>query len=194
MIYVKTRHGIMFDLISPTAEMVDVRDLAWSLGGLPRFTKHTAIEWMVDQHTRLVAELGGEIAEDMHVPAAVIVAHCWLHDTGETYTNDISSPMKRAMLHYGFDLRVISAPIDRAIYGAFRFPMPTADEEAVVKKADLLALDIEKRTVRDQKPGASEWGRITRIIRESTFRSFADDLCTAVVAAGGCDPRKAGAA
>lgn len=189
MIYVKTVSGIKFDLLLPIPQMVAVEDIAWALSGIPRFTRHTRQDWMVDQHTRLVAEIGAEIAGPLHEYVRVerVIAHCWLHDCGETYTNDISAPMKRLMRHHGFDIKRIEEPIDHAIYLAFRMPQPTDFERAIVKHADEIALQIEKATIRDGSGDHPAWRRIDAIRQQRGVDRFARDLCAAVVAAGGMD-------
>ena len=87
-----TRSGIQFDPVSPTAEMIDVQDIAFGLAGKFRFGAQSPARYTVAQHSRAVA---AAVADD---PAATLDDQLWglLHDAAEAYLWDVQRPVKAA--------------------------------------------------------------------------------------------------
>lgn len=143
--WVQTRSGVAFDLLAPTADMVKREDIAHSLARLARYSGHTIETWTVAEHSLLVAD----ILASWGCPAAV-VREGLLHDAPEAYYGDLTSPLKLALrarsmsdegVCLGFVERV-TRDIDRVVRAAFSLP---ETETPIVKRADLVALAIERR-------------------------------------------------
>jgi 5'-deoxynucleotidase YfbR-like HD superfamily hydrolase len=175
--WIQTFTGKRFELFAPTAEQVDVLDIAHALAHLCRFAGHTAELYTVAQHSLLVAQL---------LPPEL---RLWglLHDGAEAYTGDFPRPLKVRLQILDEDGRVqpyywAEQRIERAIgerYG-LAWPMPAA-----VKRADNVALATEARDLlqggprhdwtRDLPPPCS--GRIARCLPPAeAYRLFLDEF------------------
>lgn len=155
MTWIQTHTGRAFDLLEPRAEDVDVADIAHALARINRFSGHTHGEpYSVAHHSMLVADL---LASWGAPPA--IVREGLLHDAAEAYYGDITSPVKRALrdlmvgnkavrvdeasvVHLLAALESLTIPIDRVVRASLVLP---EHESAIVKRADLVALAIERR-------------------------------------------------
>lgn len=156
--WIQTHTGRAFDLLEPRSEDVNVADIAHALSRINRFSGHTHGEpYSVAHHSMLVADL---LASWGAPPA--IVREGLLHDAGEAYYGDITSPVKRAMkdrVHSvlsrfrsdadGDHVATIRDPlgsmvasIDEVVRAALMLP---EHETPIVKRADLVALAIERR-------------------------------------------------
>lgn len=132
-----------FDLLAPAPEMVDAEDIAHALSRLNRFSGHTHGEpYSVAHHSMLVADL----LASWGAPPEV-VREGLLHDAPEAYYGDVTSPVKRALAlastpqaHDQF--AILTLPIDRVVRSALMLP---EHETPIVKRADLVALAIERR-------------------------------------------------
>jgi hypothetical protein len=152
--WIATRHGIAFELLVPTAEMVDWRDIAYGLGHLCRWTGHTSRFYSVAEHSCRVASLVRERMPD----DKDAYLYALLHDAHEAYVGDFSAPLKLALkqVAQGDNVaKLITGPIDRAIYLAFGLcPTVPEDIEAAIHDADMLLLATE---LRDLMPGSPPW-------------------------------------
>lgn len=148
MTWILTRSGIPFDLVRPTADMVDPLDIAHSLSMQCRFNGHTREFYSVAQHCLLVASL---------VPAEHQLA-ALLHDATEAYVGDLVRPIKMGMREF-YEVQNIESlydHIERQVWVAIcmRFDLPT-ELPACVHHADMVALATERR---DLMPAhAGEW-------------------------------------
>lgn len=149
-----------FDLLVPTPETVDAEDIAHALSRINRFSGHTHGEpYSVAHHSMLVADL----LASWGWPAEV-VREGLLHDAGEAYYGDLVSPLKMALDEARFDtsegwtagsqLRFVTAPIDRVVRSALMLP---EHETPIVKRADLVALAIERRDLFGGKDEPRDW-------------------------------------
>jgi hypothetical protein len=143
--YVQTRRGGRFHLTNPTAEEVDIGDVAHALSLLCRFGGQLERFYSVAQHCVLVSR---------DVPAELAMDGL-LHDASEAYVGDMSSPLKAALRETGsMGYDVVEELAHRAIarrYGT-RYP-----HDPRVKEADLRALATEARDL--MAPGEPEtWG------------------------------------
>lgn len=77
--------GIKFDLLNPTAEMIDIRDIAHALAYTCRFGGHVKRYYSVAEHCFLAS---------LHF-AGIDALAALLHDAGEFATGDNISPMKQ---------------------------------------------------------------------------------------------------
>lgn len=130
-----TRSGVRFVIGAPTAEMVNVLDIAGALSRTCRFGGHTTHHYSVAQHSVLVADIVAE-----HTGPALVM-HALLHDAAEAYIGDVIRPLKRLLPEY----KVIEARVEEAICDAFGLRPLTPLEHDVVKSADLIALATERR-------------------------------------------------
>ena len=206
--WIQTSSGRAFDLLAPRAEDVDVADIAHALSRITRFSGHTHGEpYSVAHHSMLVADL---LASWGAPPA--IVREGLLHDAGEAYYGDLTSPVKRAVREHvaphlakftssesGEHVAIIrdvvgtfTAPIDRVVRSALMLP---EHETPIVKRADLVALAIERRDLFGGLPEPHDWalpefaptsapcGRIAgrfmaQLAPGDRVRIEPDDLCT----------------
>jgi len=104
-----------------------LNDIAVAAMRIPRFCGSGGMWWPVGMHLLLVADL---------VPPE-LEADALLHDAAEVCVNDIPSPMKTR------SQRALEHRIMRRIYANLGLRMPTPDQEAVIKCADIRALNIE---------------------------------------------------
>jgi 5'-deoxynucleotidase YfbR-like HD superfamily hydrolase len=143
--WVQTFSGVAFDLLTPRVEDVQINDIAISLSRLARYAGHTrgtAINgcgYSVAQHSVLVADLLRTWGAD-----AKLQREGLLHDAAEAYYGDITSPVQRALIRLGGGdaLVALKERVDAAVRRAL---MLTLDEPPLVRRADLVALAIERR-------------------------------------------------
>jgi 5'-deoxynucleotidase YfbR-like HD superfamily hydrolase len=147
MTWVQTVSGVAFDLLAPRAEDVRVADIAHSLARINRFSGHTLGEpYSVAHHSMLVAD----ILASWGCPVA-IVREGLLHDAPEAYYGDTVSPVAAALRLLGepeaepfraAPLARLHERVDCVVRAALALP---EHETAIVKRADLVALAIERR-------------------------------------------------
>lgn len=171
MTWIQTHSGVAFDLLEPKPEMVRLEDIAHALSRINRFSGHTLGEpYSVAHHSMLVADL----LASWGAPPAV-VREGLLHDAPESGYGDTVSPVQRcarvmiesklvdlmgrgviawgphgylgeldgiARLARELDpLRQIRERVDPV----FRKALGLEHETPIVKRADLVALAIERR-------------------------------------------------
>lgn len=206
MTWVQTVSGIPFDLLDPKPDMVRVEDIAHALSRIARFNGHTHSEpYSVAHHSMLVADL---LASWGAPPA--IVREGLLHDAAEAYYGDIVSPLKRAMVagicRDVSDFEMVAERVDLVVRKTLGL---NPDQSHLVRRADLVALAIERRDLfgaceRDwhlgeYAPTSAPCGRIqhgaydTRIrpaalIRWETARDRFLELLTELDVAAGFEP------
>lgn len=132
-----THSGLLFDLVNPDYDEVNIEDIVFGLSRQMRFNGHTKFPYSVAQHSMFVAEL---------MPPE-LAAYGLLHDAHEAYMGDITSPVKSAMHQLG-GYQAITALDDilsAATHKKFglQWPLPK-DIEHEVTKADKLAAQFEK--------------------------------------------------
>jgi len=86
-----TRSGIIFDIQNSTSEMIQLKDVAYSLSNLNRFTGHSDPPYSVAEHCVHCSF----IPDSLQVQKA-----CLLHDLAEFVLNDVSSPVKSLLPKY----------------------------------------------------------------------------------------------
>lgn len=162
--WIQTTSGVAFDLLAPTVEMVRVADIAHSLARINRFSGHTLGEpYSVAHHSMLVAD----ILASWGCPVP-IVREGLLHDASEAYYGFLTSPVKTALrvainratpgdareedppFLWGVD--TMTRAVDRVVRAALSLP---EHETAIVKRADLVALAIERRDL--MAPCGRDW-------------------------------------
>ncbi len=134
---ITTYTGKKFSFIDPQPEDICIEDIAHHLSLICRFNGACRVHYSVAQHSVLVAEM---------VPDKLI-AQALLHDAGEAYYGDITSPFKRVLEAVGCDccmeghkFKQILERVDKAIFAKFNIPWPISKE---IKRADNLMFDLE---------------------------------------------------
>ncbi len=135
--------GKKFYYLNPTLEMIDIEDILHCLGNLCRFTGATKFFYSIAQHSVLVMALVKRKLDALGVDRdrdywdQILAA--LLHDSEETYVNDLASPLKSAIrgkyrwIANAIRLKVLDKlDIDRAYMNQ------------MVKDADTDALEIER--------------------------------------------------
>lgn len=130
------------DLANPKPEDIDWNDVAISLSLQCRFggcMRDVHTFYSVAQHSVLVASL---VKPEYRLRAL-------LHDAHEAYVQDLTTPMKWALEeHYPETSEAFAALAERwdlAIWSAAMMAPPSDEEDAAVKRADTMALSIERR-------------------------------------------------
>jgi len=156
--WVQLASGLAFDLLDPTVEQARaaVDDLITAICRINRFAGHTGggDVWSVGAHSLLVADL----LEIWGAPLA-LQREGLLHDLPEGIYGDITQPVAVAIRLLCEDQGLPINPlvelrqrIDRVVREAVGLP---EDEHPLVKRADLVALAIERRDL--MKPCEREW-------------------------------------
>jgi len=160
MTWIETFSGKRFDLLDATTDQVDLADIAHALARINRFTGHTSRCYSVAEHSIYVQAL---VARD-HPKDIPLLAHALLHDAAEAYVGDVSAPMKWAMrqLRRGADLPeapfdFIERRVQNTILAALGLPLPTPEQKAIIKRADLLMLRTERAAFLPNT-GQHHWG------------------------------------
>lgn len=143
-----TRGGKEIDFFNPDPSQFCLRDIAYALSNIVRWTGHCP-GMTVAQHSVIVFTLvrdaqergldfGGEDPREVCLAAL-------LHDTPETYTGDISTPMKTAL---GDAYRSIEHRLQVAIF-RWAGVDPDLVHHPLVIAADRLAMQMECMKFRD---------------------------------------------
>lgn len=154
--WVQTFSGVAFDLLDPRVESVLINDIAVSLARLPRYAGHTRTRvgtrdcgYSVAQHSVLVADILRTWGADAKMQREGL-----LHDAPEAYYGDITSPVQRALgrLGGGDALIALKERVDGVVRRAL---MLTIDEPPLVRRADFVALAIERKKL--MAPCERDW-------------------------------------
>ena len=121
--------GTAFYLSRPTQDMVHLDDIAWACSKLERWNGHLHFSWSVAEHQILVAYLLKDEPPRVQLTGL-------MHDAGETFYGDLSSPLKSLFPEF----REWCHSIDKVIADKFGliYPWPEA-----VTAADKRALMLE---------------------------------------------------
>ena len=146
--WIQTFTGRQFWPLDPSADDIDIRDIAHALAMRCRFTGHCTQFYSVAQHSRLVS----------HICPDKDALWGLLHDAAEAYLPDVARPIKRHLL--GF--QEIEDRILRCVAERFGLPWPMPES---IHDADLLALATERRDVmgKPPRPWKSTVGVIPRL-------------------------------
>lgn len=151
MSWVCTYTGLRLDLADPKPESVALVDISHSLGAQPRWVGHTKYPLPVAQHCLCVRNVGLVLKPDL---SPIEQLQFLLHDAHETYTGDIPSPLKALIPEIGR----IQARIQAVIHEKFNIPPVTEEIAALIEKADLIMLEIERKMLMaDTAPPWTAW-------------------------------------
>lgn len=143
--WILTRTGKRFNAFQPVAELVDAEDIAFALGNLCRFTGHCRF-YSVAQHSIITALI---IEHDLPVPVSpMLTLGALLHDAHEAFLNDLASPIKRHLPRYVS----LCDNVQRVIEQRFNVIL-SADERAIINRADLIALASEAKVLAPNTDG-----------------------------------------
>ncbi len=123
-----TRSGKYFDFLNPTADQIDINDIAWGLANTCRFGGQCLQFYSVAQHSVHVAS----IVPPEHYSEAL------MHDAAEAYAGDIVRPLKQLLP----DFKIVEDRIERVIADKYGLRFPWHDQ---IKHADLRLLRTEQR-------------------------------------------------
>lgn len=147
--WILTASGGRFWPLDPRPEDVRIEDIAHALSNLCRFTGHSRRFYSVAEHS---------IIGSYHCRYPL---RFLLHDAAEAYIGDWATPVKSQVyavhspLRYDVSsMRDVEKRIHAAIENALSLPPMTADEEAEVKRVDLVMLATEKRDLLPATPWA----------------------------------------
>lgn len=138
---IETYTGIMFDILNPTLDMINIADIAHAGSQLCRFTGHTKFHYSIAQH---------ELLGSFVVPKQNALEFL-LHDAAESYVNDMSRPMKH-MTQVGEAYRPVEDKIQSLIRIKFGLP---AIQTPVIHVVDNQMLMAEKK----QLMGKAVWSQ-----------------------------------
>jgi hypothetical protein len=124
-----THTGILINLVNPTEEMIDLKDIASALSKICRFGGHSSLFYSVAQHCVLVAALNGSIAGK----------EALLHDASEAYLGDVIKPLKVLL---GAAYRDLEANFESVISAKFGLHI-TKGVKSRIKRFDNEALELE---------------------------------------------------
>lgn len=140
-VWKRVASGRYINLSAFSVADVDLEDILVSLSNMARFDGHSALcpPLSVLQHSILVHDLQAGI--DPHLCHDALI-----HDCHEAYIGDVASPTKQLTGYV--EPAHIAAVVRTALDG---------DPDACVKAADILALDIERRSMWDSEPGDEKY-------------------------------------
>lgn len=137
---ISTIGGKEFKFFSPETHEFDIEEIAHSLSNLCRFTGHVKEFYSVAQHSVLTSYF---VPDNMRMCAL-------LHDAGEAFLGDVSSPLKANLEDY----KKIEEAVEKAIAKHFGIQYP---HPAEVKHADYRLLVTEKRDLLPREIKPKEW-------------------------------------
>lgn len=128
MSIIKTRTGILIDVLNPNLEDFDLVDIGSALAKTNRFGGHTFVPYSVAQHSVLMATV---VPEEDRLWAL-------MHDATEAYIGDLPKPIKREAPFFV----TMETNLMERIADAFHLTLPMP---ASVKEADVRLLLTEAR-------------------------------------------------
>lgn len=123
---IQTYSGKVFDYLNPTADMIDIEDIAHALSQICRYTGHTTEFYSVAKHSVLASEL---VPDHLALPAL-------LHDATEAYTGDMNKPLKELLP----DFRAVEEKIWIVIAEKFGLPYTM---DPIIHDVDMALLHAE---------------------------------------------------
>jgi 5'-deoxynucleotidase YfbR-like HD superfamily hydrolase len=138
---IETYTSITFDMLNPTLDMIDIRDIAHAGSLLCRWTGHVKHHYSIAQHELLGSYL---------VPEENALEFL-LHDAAESYVNDMSRPLKH-MTDCGKHYRPVEDNIQRLV--RLKYGLPEI-QSPVIHDVDNAMLLAEKK----QLMGNAKWSK-----------------------------------
>lgn len=135
-------NGKYFNFTDPDSAEYDIYVIAHALSNVCRFAGHTVDYYSVAQHSVLVSRI---------VPPEYALMGL-LHDAPEAFIHDITKPLKIILSDY----QAIEKRVEKSVFKHFHLPPKLHPE---IKKADLIALQTERRDLMPAAP-SKEWERL----------------------------------
>lgn len=137
---------------------VNVLDMIVMLGRHGRFGEAGDPEWTVLHHSMLVFLIYIKVfgPEGSH--------HATLHDTPETWTGDLPSPLKRISPEVKSAVKDVERAYEEHVYNFLGIYDPSDETRSQVKVCDLTALVIEAHIF--GPPGARCWNDVPEDLRD----------------------------
>lgn len=143
MTWLQTRGHLAVDLVDPQLDQIEIRDIAYALSRICRFTGHVPF-YSVAQHSVLVKEV---VRRDLWSTPVQFAA--LMHDAHEAYVGDVAAPLKWLPEMQGYKtLEKRFENIVRTRYGLH----PVWENEQYanrIRTADLEMLATERRDLMD---------------------------------------------
>lgn len=152
MTWILTSTGRRLDFSIPSADQIDIIDIANGLSKCCRFSGQCRAFYSVAQHSVLVSEI-------VRRPVALAAL---LHDAAEAYTGDLPSPLKELIPQ----AQHVENELMHAVYEHFGLWVSPSEQQAI-RHADLIMLATERRDLmpHDQEPWPCLDGVIPRIAK-----------------------------
>ena len=149
--------GVYLDLANLSPLDISLVDINTSLNYLYRFTGHykDKAPLTVAQHLKLAHRL----AETLFPDDYVVQFDTAIHDFPESYTGDIATPLKKL---FGEGYKAYEDNVEHTVYSALWCIWPKFTREVYDQRkiCDLLALDIERRSMWRDQQGKDHWPNI----------------------------------
>lgn len=141
---IETYTGVMFNIVDPDMDDINIEDIAHSLSMQCRFTGHCKEFYSVAEHSVAVADYLIKKYDDRKLALAGL-----LHDASEAYLSDLASPLKYQLEHYDIIEMNLHAHLEN------RFNIDLRDPR--IKEADTALLSQETRQLMFSKGDAWDW-------------------------------------
>lgn len=126
---IQTFTGREFNLLDPSGNVCDIRDIAHALSNIGRYCGHTRVHYSVAQHCVQVSYL---------VPRHLRLEGL-LHDSPEAYIGDVAKPLKELLPDY----KTVESRMEEFVLGCFGIDAHAMPPE--IKTADVISLVTEQR-------------------------------------------------
>jgi len=121
---IRTFSGIYINVITPTAEQIEIKDIAHALSQQCRFAGHLPAFYSVAQHSVLCSYL---VEPEWQLQAL-------MHDASEAYLLDIPSPIKPNLTNY----KTLEDNLMKVIASKYGFEYPLSNEVKAADRAMLI--------------------------------------------------------
>lgn len=176
--WLETFTGGQFWPLDPRPEDVDITDIAHSLSMQCRFNGHTRVFYSVAEHSIIVSKELKALGYNK-----LVQLYGLLHDASEAYTCDLPRPIKGQIKTY----KAIEYWVQRAVWEAFKLPVPAGSTETAIHQMDNLLLGYEgRKLMRNTEDWAAKFGDftpksittlgLTHILAKQYFLSLFADL------------------
>lgn len=153
MTYILTRGGRQHQLggekTSAPGNVPQIREIAYSLAQINRFTGHCSRPYSVAEHSLLVAET----ALTVFGASTTVQFACLMHDGHECITGDVSSPVKQKL---GAAWKAFEDQEQRNLLRGYNLLDVFREHHHLIKQCDLIALATERRDLTPFDPSRHE--------------------------------------
>lgn len=156
-----TCSGIEFNIAAPRVADVRIEDIAHHLSLINRFNGATCRPYSVAEHSLLVMDI---MRVDMGVEDPAVLFAGLMHDAHEAYFGDITTEVKRVI---GYRAAHAEHKVEMAVWDKFGIT-----HNALVKRADMIALATEKRNLLPASVG--QWECLEGIDPSDSFNLMSD--------------------